>query len=217
LTELLVVVALAGIVASLMIPSVQRGADAARSAEDVARLRQLSAVLLSYGQENEGQLPRMWSGSGTYTWLARLVAFQDGMTVGQANAKIVSEKPNRRQFYRSPYHDFSKPAIWQSYGLNDWLASPQWDYRLTAVSGCLSKIILVCGMEQAAYESVATSDGQTLWGAKSHWPKPAFRHAGKSAAHAAFFDGHVEALDAAALELRPEGRQELSRWVPWWR
>ena len=57
LVELLVAIAVVGILAALLFPALERSRDAARTAACASNLRQLAAAALSYAGEHRGQFP----------------------------------------------------------------------------------------------------------------------------------------------------------------
>ena len=57
LVELLVAIAVIGVLAALLVPALERAREAARTAACASNLRQLAAAALSYAGENRGQFP----------------------------------------------------------------------------------------------------------------------------------------------------------------
>ena len=57
LVELLVAIAVLGVLAGLVVPAVERGRESARAAACAANLRQLAAAAIDYAGEHRGQFP----------------------------------------------------------------------------------------------------------------------------------------------------------------
>src|SRR4051812_5267697 len=57
LVELLVVVAIIGVLVGMLLPTLSRAREQARRTQDLAALRQLTASCLMYANENKGWLP----------------------------------------------------------------------------------------------------------------------------------------------------------------
>src|SRR6266567_7862452 len=57
LVDLLVVLVMLGVLAGLLLPSLGRGKERARSAQCLSNLHQLGGAVLLYAKEHEGRLP----------------------------------------------------------------------------------------------------------------------------------------------------------------
>jgi prepilin-type N-terminal cleavage/methylation domain-containing protein/prepilin-type processing-associated H-X9-DG protein len=77
LVELLVVVAAIGILASLLLPAVQRAQAKARCIECLNQLRQVGLSTLIYADENNGQVPIQFPEEPDKTWASALSTNQN--------------------------------------------------------------------------------------------------------------------------------------------
>jgi prepilin-type N-terminal cleavage/methylation domain-containing protein len=60
LTELLVVIAVVGMLAALLLPALIRANEVARTAVRLGNLRQFSVAAAAYTADNQGSVPRFW-------------------------------------------------------------------------------------------------------------------------------------------------------------
>lgn len=204
LVELLVVVAILGLLASLLIPVTTKAIASGRTGKAIANLRQIGILLNTYISENNSCLPvlQSWSNQDG-TWWQRVVSESAGLPV-----KPWKPNMDRRlveAFYdptltkgSHPYGDFGgNQAIIKDY--NDTVPGSVANAKGTSLNaiGSLSKKVVVASAE---IPSGVPCKGS--WYFQSDWifqgnafngPKPSARHGGK--ALCLFADGHIEALD----------------------
>ncbi|MBX3426933.1 MAG: DUF1559 domain-containing protein [Pirellulales bacterium] len=82
LVELLVVIAVIGSMAALLLPAVQSARETARSAVCKSQLRQIGIAMLRYCDAHDGELPDWWhSGAvkGSRSWIYTLAPFMENV------------------------------------------------------------------------------------------------------------------------------------------
>ncbi|NBQ65994.1 MAG: DUF1559 domain-containing protein [Verrucomicrobia bacterium] len=82
LTELLVVMAILGLLAGLGIPAIKRGLDAGKTAKCANNLKQLGVGFQRFAAENSGTLPMAWFNDGYPGWPGWDVLILDYLEVG---------------------------------------------------------------------------------------------------------------------------------------
>ncbi len=212
LIELLTVIAIIGILAAIIIPTVGRVRESARSAQSTSNVRQTATVLLLYANDNRNTLPPGWNDADNVpvrqVWQDRVAPYV-GLAAGQMRvspANVLS----------SPYQTLTGRDDWwaegRSFGLNTFAydpnARPQWGRNMGKVRDT-SRILLVGDMTQGENDFVGPPTGVNPNAAR----RPAFRHGGGRIAHFAFCDASVRGLTSAELELNPaDGSPSLWRW-----
>lgn len=205
LVELLVVVAILGLLASLLIPVTQKAIASGRTGKATANLRQIGVLLNSYAAENNNCLPILirW-GNEDNTWWQRVLSESAGLPVKPPQGL---ERRLVDIFYdpaltkgTHPYGDFGgNQAIIRDY--NPFVPGGGANERGTSLGaiGPLSKKVTVASAEIPAGVPCKGS-----WYFQSEWvsqgragSEPSARHGGK--ALCLFADGHVEALDTKKM------------------
>lgn len=203
LVEMLVVIAIIAILASLLIPTINKARDSAQSVKCMSNLRQIGGMTEAYLADSGNRFPPSWSwdngpsGGGGSTWLEWLVAeTQFGWDFDKARAAISSgQVPSR-----CPVRTMSDAAYqaanggredWYSYGINyrfiDGIPTmPDGEFHQEMKSR-----LAVQKPSQTIY--VADSKAETGQGSliNSGWDAayPADRHQGR--ANVLWLDGHV--------------------------
>jgi len=203
LTELLVVMAILGLLAGLGIPAIKRGLDAGKTAKCANNLKQLGVGFQRFAAENSGTLPMAWFNDGYPGWPGWDVLILDYLEVGTKGSsgnRIYSENTptpllcpadtcKTNIFYTGPYGNFR-----YSYRINISSQDMPGNIPLRIVQlPSPSRQILVCDGEFKYYHHV--SQNAALGGAidKNNSNNVATtRHSG--AANYLFVDGHVEKL-----------------------
>jgi prepilin-type N-terminal cleavage/methylation domain-containing protein/prepilin-type processing-associated H-X9-DG protein len=204
LVELLVVVAILGLLAALLTPAIQKALASGKTGKATGNLRQIGVLLNTYAPENNNCLPALirWDNQDG-TWWQRVVSESAGLTV-----KPWEPNMDRRlveAFYdpaltkgAHPYGDFGgNQAIMKDY--NPWVPGSEANAKGTSLGaiGPLSKKVIVASAEIPSgvpckgswfFQSEWVSQGNAVTDAK-----PSARHGGK--ALCLFADGHIEALD----------------------
>ena len=206
LVELLVVLAILGLLAGLGIPAVKRGLDAGKTAKCANNLKQMGIGFQRFAAENDGYLPKAWLNDGYTNWSGWDVLILDYMEVGTKGSsgyRVYSENTptpllcpadtcKTNIFYNmGPYGN-----IRYSYRIN---ISSQDEAHIPIKSIQLpspAKQILVCDGEFAYYHHVSANprltDSRGALSKNNSNNVATTRHFG--AANYLFVDGHVEKL-----------------------
>lgn len=227
LIELLTVIAIIGILAAIIVPTVGRVRDTAKASACASNLRQLASACLLYANENRNQLIPMRD-EGGLTWRIKLEPYIGSRRAGGGVLVCPSDSV-------TDYPTSSANGEWpSSYGMNaastyangnplvQYGSNPRASKPLTAIRQPSRMIMLSDigrGSGGASSPSTWADDRSAAsasygyarfpWGGTfnlewSVWP----RHGGKTRANAAFYDGHVASLDLVAdLMKHPEGDQ----------
>ena len=206
LVELLVVMAILGLLAGLAIPAVKRGLDAGKCAQCANNLKQMGIGFQRYAAENDGTLPMAWFNNNYAGWPGWDVLILDYLEVGTKNSsgnRVYSEKTptvlycpadtcKTNIFYTGPYGNFR-----YSYRLNLSSYDEPGNIPLKIVKlPHPAKQILVCDGEFAYYHHVslnpALTDSKGSISKNNSKNVAITRHSG--AANYLFVDGHVEKL-----------------------
>lgn len=146
LIELLTVIAIIGILAAILIPTVSKVRAQAKSAECKSRLRQIGVAVRLYAEENRGKMPpdRISAGpvvASTVSWPALLVPYAS--MKGDANSQLPNlptgsdYSKDNRYFYLCP--DAPVPVVWRAW--SNYASHPVIMAKGTAPTYLLSKII----------------------------------------------------------------------------
>src|SRR5437899_1547692 len=92
LVELLVVLAIIAILASLLLPAIARTKETGRSAGCLSNLHQLGIALQLYVQDNQNHLPKM------YDWSTNLIL----NTIGPSMVQVLSNYASSPNVFRCP-------------------------------------------------------------------------------------------------------------------
>ena len=119
LIEILVVVAIIGILASLLLPSLSRARKNAKKISCVNNLKQLGIINLMYTQDNDDYFPWRRTGAGTKVTYDDYLSAYDGrnLSLAEMNLDGLSEAQAKGEMYSCPSSPFSiEPK--RSYAIN---------------------------------------------------------------------------------------------------
>ena len=94
LIEMLVVLAIIGLLAGLLLPAVQQAREAANRTQCANNLRQIGLALLHYETINENLPPARISDQGP-TWAVQILPFIEGDNAWKAGAVVAIATPNK--------------------------------------------------------------------------------------------------------------------------
>lgn len=213
LGEMLVTVALIGILASLLIPGFQSSRRSAMALKGAANLRQLAAAELLYAAENNGSFTLTWSYDNTGTWRQRLGPY---LNIDMAkhpmwdSAFWAPMQMDPKSIYNVPDSlPASKRSSWaSSVFINGWMqpsyaGGSNWNFRMLAVPRPSETILLG--------EMTPEVNGDTMSG-----PPASFNRGGRTKMLMAFCDGHVEELGLRELSLSASDRPGFPNRWNWW-
>lgn len=193
LIELLVAVAIIGVMAGLLVPAVQASRAAARRASCQSNMRQWSLAVLNYADTHRGDLPRRGQGINRterfdrpQDWFNALPSYLEStplheqMTGGAA--------PQLAGVWKCPALPTVDYPVYFSYGMNMWLST--WKSEdpdnLKAIGPTSTMVFMADGI--GVHCSLLPAN-------KTYSPDP--RHDG--VVNLAFMDGHVAAVDGDEL------------------
>lgn len=191
--ELIVVVAIVGLLAALLVPAIGKATDKANAAKATGNLRQLALAQLQYAADNNQCFTRAYTGTDPVpaTWQTLLRPY---LPAGNASAAAMRQDP--KSVFNVPGAKLPGTGGFTSVGLNAYMSSVNpvryWNYRANLVQRG-SSIILLGEIEVRNTDFIQPPD-VSLGGAK-----PGFRRQNNTRALAAFCDGHVDALPSESL------------------
>lgn len=207
--ELLITVAIIGLLAALLLPVGRNAVRKSMQARGMSNLRQLVAAEIQYAAENNGNYTAMYDAIDPTIWQRRLGPYL-GMNKDDT-AFWKEQRVSPKSVFNVPD---SKPAGQRagsetSIGMNPWTRAIAWNYRSMAVP-YPARTILLGEMPQ---EFNGDSTWPPDWGARAY---SSFNRQGRTNPLMAFCDGHVEAMNLSALydavANRPAGAPNLWHW-----
>ncbi len=221
LIEILVVIAIIGILASLLLPALRRANETARGVGCMNMLKQLVLANAMYASDNDDSIVPFYMATGGHFWSANLVM---GGYLG--DEKVVSTLLNERQHVRF----FSCPArqdvptdphnltVRTSWGINFLLVPiPSGSYWYNNTSACRqsqvsspSKVYL---FHEARLPNSEFDYGD--WAVSYIWPANNFYAPHNARGAGSFIDGHIEMLDWGYMQdSSTAGGRHESRYKP---
>jgi prepilin-type N-terminal cleavage/methylation domain-containing protein/prepilin-type processing-associated H-X9-DG protein len=214
LIELLVVVVIVGILASLLLPALARSKETARRINCASNLRQMIIAAQFYANESDSFFPISYynetrdGASYAVCWdlttrLGNPASVEPGLLWQGGNAKEIQQCPafrGKANWLEDPYTGYNYYTSYIGHGQQESVAAPAKVFEARNPGG-----------------TVIFGDGQYKGGAnkfmRAPWPNPGdegfkgrwagtqgFRHGGQS--NAGFCDGHVESLKRRFVENR---------------
>ncbi len=129
LIELMVVIAIIAILASMLLPSLSRGRDLAKSIACVGNLKQLGLCGMSYMDAYNDYLPTGQSHNDPKTYKTYVYDFLKLQGDPRSYTAVVAASPWKKTIFNCPsnnYPDYG--ATNYSYGLNDFIHDPTFNY-----------------------------------------------------------------------------------------
>lgn len=210
LIELLVVIAIIGVLASILLPSLQKARDKVKTAVCMSNEKQVGIALISHSSTEDGRLPRsggQWGDKmGTEAYLSTPTGTMQEQTSGNVlycptglSDEVSAHASNGGWNYinleesRRPWESNNGKFSWYGVvGSSNPLTSNGWRYntwKVTNSGTTWPKISLLVNLEGA----IAIHDGSkslnTFGGTGG---RIAARHDGFKKTNALFYDGHVK-------------------------
>ncbi len=212
LIELLTVIAIIGILAAIVITTVGRVRESARSSVCASNLRQIGLAMMLYADDNRGNFPTAYVNAPgqNVTWNSKLNPY----IISQA----ASSNPNAPQFDSSPVWDCpsaekikvnaSDRYHLRHYGMNVMIREPQWNYIRARVP-TPSRYILIGEINRNGEFVSGLNPTPDRTGSVDTTYR--ISHRNGTGSNYAFADGHVE-FRAGALT---DAAAATSPWR-WW-
>ncbi|MBS1371844.1 MAG: prepilin-type N-terminal cleavage/methylation domain-containing protein [Lentisphaeria bacterium] len=202
LIELLVVIAIIAILASMLLPALNRARDSAKKSTCINNLKQIGSFVNFYNNDNNGYYPSYGNGSMGPTWSAQLLRlyFYAGnkdaqYAAAQKDRNIINRCPIREMSYAEYKAKKSNTDFWGMYGVN---------YVYFAVSGTGNSVKpKKLSSIKSPSQKVYAVDGRECEGngeiASYSWEKamPSGRH--NNMANVLWADGHTSSMQWQAL------------------
>lgn len=210
LTELLVVMAVVGALAALVVPAVKSGLSSVKSAQAVSNLKQIGVLVANYTAENNNQLPyaAVWGKifSGQLVYFSRTLA--EGTIPGFVYAKSpqTDTRPLPKIFYDPILDSNPRPTHEMgAFGVNASIIPGVWSEAerptsLNSISRPSHKVLMGSMNSKTGSKSGGWSfSGEEFVKQGVEAPDTLDpRHGGKAAC--LFADGHVEKMDVKNMD-----------------
>jgi prepilin-type N-terminal cleavage/methylation domain-containing protein len=203
LIELLTVIAIIGILAAIIIPTVGRVRESARAAVCTSNLRQLGFAMAMYANENKDYYPLQSNGSTT-TWMTEIKTYVNFKTKGG------DEFYNDQSVFQCPARDDAAGAFF-SYGMTDFVWWANWPkdatFRASRAAVPNGRKIILIGDKTFASNDVRLANYDAAGSLA-----PGFRHGGSIKANVVYTSGAVEAVTQTQLFAPHDAPTSLWRW-----
>jgi prepilin-type N-terminal cleavage/methylation domain-containing protein len=218
LIELLTVIAIIGILAAIIIPTVGKVRQTARQAQALSNLRQLANGTLLYAQDNKGYAPCAFTTKAGDSFRPFLFPY---LGATNNNKPEIFTDPTTGDFYAPT----GSPARWPEQYMNNFFLSN--GNNTTPPSYTVDKIKtpsqLICMIDGVIITSAGNQTDNVFWDdswnaqtgnptdlvsfddtltATGYVGKVAYRAQGNTGAKASFFDGHVAIIKKGTLQKR---------------
>lgn len=208
LVELLVVVAIIGILAALGIPLVKSMIEKGNSAKCVNNLRQIGVAIVQFTVDNDGYLPYSYSPTvpgGQDSFSGYNAALPQLLNVGVNSRAFPTSGDYNKPTARHPFNCPSCKTASRTYTANEGAMGATFDLvrypqrKLNALSD-VSKLVLIA--DDTAGDPAPNNTGPDYFNDTDYLTKIGMRHSGK--ANILFADFHIEAISKTELTNRFE-------------
>lgn len=212
LIELLVVIAIIAILASMLLPALNRARESARTSTCVNNYKQLGSTLMLYANDYKGMTPPGVSGTGStqYTWAA-LLAVKNYLSVTQGKVtQLVCPEAMTRDWGSGVYRGVWGGNTWDHNAIANYSSAPAdvdvsgfvlpavgdpgFFWQFTKIRNGSNTIIV--GDSSIKKYGDGVGNERTVWRidmfATTSTCCMDFRHGGKKKTAVSFADGHVE-------------------------
>jgi general secretion pathway protein G len=191
LIELLTVIAIIGILAAIIIPTVGKVRQSAHSAKCISNLRQIGAAMALYLPDNKNRLP-VGTDRATYGWTHWQSALPVLMKQGKGStAREWYETPGQNHCFNCPANTERIRAYTANTNFMLFLKDAPEGFLYGKVQAPSQKILV--GDVKFSSDSGATVDGKGYFDHTNYFDNLATRHGGKS--NVLYADFHVSKID----------------------
>ena len=195
LVEMLIVIAIIGILASLLMPALSRAQATAKQIDCASQLRQIGIAQHSYAGEYQGSFALGWVSTDPKNWQDRIGAF---LGISSYRAGLLQCPAVDRNLINTALGNWKR-----TYGSNTFMENGKWKYKRIRVPAP-SRTILSVDIGPSGQEYAITSDLYYVWGdaSSASWSdlaRPQTRHI--EGANVLFCDSHVQRMISPELTL----------------
>jgi prepilin-type N-terminal cleavage/methylation domain-containing protein/prepilin-type processing-associated H-X9-DG protein len=194
LIELLTVIAIIGILAAIIIPTVGKVRETARATKCISNLRQIGAAQQLYAADNKGKFTPIFGTNGeNITWLERIKSYLSSRGNNDVNnLDAIINCPDRTPIVSTANDGTDTP----SYGINAYMNNSNWSYRVASVRAPSRTILAADRTDTDGWADYVGHVGEATF------YRVALRHGGKSKANVVMCDGSARALETNDLGYR---------------
>lgn len=215
LIELLIVIAIIAILASLLLPALNNARDRAKTITCTSNHKQCGTALIIYsGDYDETLIAAKWANSDTYTWANRLAQdkYMPSPTVGASSAFVCpSTLPYNFSNYRRTIGMWiGIPEVSREVFVNDQ------NYQYMTLKKLKPGHIILADSSRAAYNEMWSQSFSIISGTgimrNDAYKVINLRH--RKQANAMFADGHVESVDRSTIKTNTTQAYDWTIHVP---
>ncbi len=187
LIELLVVIAIIAILASMLLPALSKARAAAQTAKCLSNVKQLSLMMVMYGNDH-GYLPPSYSSDAQRYWMEKLIV------QGYVNAPIINSTTGQRGGVILCPADSGPATLLGSYSMNLYMSGNAQDKVPNYGNPSSSAVILETASDPNCNPWSNFGNNGTTGGVKYRHPTASGADNGTSAGgrmNIGYFDGHA--------------------------